>query len=186
MDFRVLGKYFILLLFINGILISYIKAQVVSPSFRHFTTEDGLPSSEVYNILQDRKGNIWFGTDRGVARFDGYEYRTFTYNDGLTDNTVFKLFEDKKGRVWMLTFSGRIFYFENDKIYPYKYNDILFETTQSRVPYDFYIDSLENVFVAQLDYGEFKISNEGELQERFTKKTSSGINYVIDELSPEK
>ena len=89
-----------------------LHAQMVSPSFRNYTTEDGLPSSEVYVVLQDRKGNMWFGTDRGVARFNGYEFRSFSFKDGLTDNTVFKLFEDEKGRLWILTYSGKIFYLE--------------------------------------------------------------------------
>ena len=157
-------------LFINGIFILSINGQIASPSFRHFTTEDGLPSSEVYNILQDRKGNIWLGTDRGVTRFDGYQFRTFSYKDGLTDNTVFKLMEDKKGRVWMLTFSGRIFYFENDKIQPYKFNEKLFNTAQSMMPNAFYIDSLENVLISFINYGEIKINEKGEIQERFIKK----------------
>ena len=135
-------KFIVFNLFINGIFILSSNGQNSSPSFRHFTTEDGLPSSEVYNVIQDRKGNIWLGTDRGVTRFDGYEFRTFSYKDGLTDNTVFKLLEDKKGRIWMLTFSGRIFYFENDIIQPYKYNDLLFDTAQSMMPNGFYIDNL--------------------------------------------
>ena len=173
-------------LFINGIFILSINGQIASPSFRHFTTEDGLPSSEVYNILQDRKGNIWLGTDRGVTRFDGYQFRTFSYKDGLTDNTVFKLMEDKKGRVWMLTFSGKIFYFENDKIQPYKFNEKLFNTVQSMMPNAFYIDSLENVLISFINYGEIKINEKGEIQERFIKKTLPGVNYVIEEISPEK
>ena len=56
---------------------------------------------------------MWFATDHGVTRYNGYEFLTFTTKDGLSDNTVFKLFEDDKKRVWMLTFSGKVFYFEN-------------------------------------------------------------------------
>ena len=179
-------KFIVINLFIYGIFILSSNGQNSSPSFRHFTTEDGLPSSEVYNVIQDRKGNIWLGTDRGVTRFDGYEFRTFSYKDGLTDNTVFKLLEDKKGRVWMLTISGRIFYFENDKIKPYKFNDKLFNSAQSMMPNAFYIDSLENVLMSFINYGEIKINEKGEIQDRFNKKTLPGVNYLIEEISPEK
>ena len=59
----------------------------------------------MYEVIQDSKGYMWFATDRGVARFNGYEFHTFTTNDGLTDNTVFRLFEDYNGRIWMYSFS---------------------------------------------------------------------------------
>ena len=170
----------------NGVFALLINGQVVSPSFRHFTTEDGLPSSEVYSVLQDRKGNMWFGTDRGVSKFDGYKFRTFTYKDGLTDNTVFKMYEDNRGKLWILTYSGRIFYFEDNKIFPYKYNDILFEAVQSKVPLGFIIDSLDNIFVSLRDLGELKINSGGKLEKRFIKDKIPEINYLVDEFSPDE
>jgi signal transduction histidine kinase/ligand-binding sensor domain-containing protein/CheY-like chemotaxis protein/HPt (histidine-containing phosphotransfer) domain-containing protein len=39
-------------------------------SFAHFTRKDGLPSNIVYGILEDRKKNLWFVTQTGIARFD--------------------------------------------------------------------------------------------------------------------
>ncbi|MBL0102333.1 MAG: hypothetical protein IPP51_00300 [Bacteroidetes bacterium] len=90
-------------------------AQDVTPSFRHFTSEDGLSGSELYCVIQDCHGNLWFGGDRGVVRYDGYEFRTFTTKDGLSDNTVFDIYEDVKGRIWMYTFSGRLFYLEKER-----------------------------------------------------------------------
>src|SRR5262249_16944030 len=45
-------------------------------SFKHFTREDGLGSLTVYCMLEDKAGNIWFGSvDAGASRFDG---KTFT------------------------------------------------------------------------------------------------------------
>ena len=90
----------------------HAPAQTGSPLFRHYTTEDGLPSSETYFVFEDSKGYMWFATDHGVVQYNGYEFRTFTTKDGLSDNTVFKLFEDRKGRIWILTFSSKLFYFE--------------------------------------------------------------------------
>ncbi len=160
-----------------------LYGQDISPSFRNFTTVQGLPSSEVYKILQDKTGNIWFGTDRGVARFNGYEFRTFTFNDGLTDNTVFKLFEDRSGRIWMLTYSGKIFYHEYGKIFPYKYNEFLAGLNQSRLPLGFYIDSLENVFVNIRDLGILMIDKEGRKEWRYKIEDRQKINFLIDELT---
>ncbi|MCB9289743.1 MAG: hypothetical protein H6560_20735 [Lewinellaceae bacterium] len=49
--------------------------------------------NEVHCILQDSEGYIWFGTDNGVSRFDGYTFRNFGAREGLKDNVVFELLE---------------------------------------------------------------------------------------------
>ena len=57
----------------------------------NFGVNDGLPSSECYEIIQDSKGYIWFGTDRGVVKYNGYEFITYTTKEGLNNNVVFYL-----------------------------------------------------------------------------------------------
>ncbi len=64
---------------------------------------------------------MWFATDAGVSRFNGYEFENFDYSNGLTDNTVFLITEDHKGRIWFGTFNLKLCYYENDSIYPFKY-----------------------------------------------------------------
>jgi ligand-binding sensor domain-containing protein len=87
-----------------------------------YTTEDGLPSDEVYDAYEDRLGNIWFATDHGVSRFDGYGFENFTTADGLSDNTVFGFAEDPHGRVWMRCLDGSMSYLEDSKLAPYEHN----------------------------------------------------------------
>lgn len=79
--------------------------------FRHFDVKDGLASSTVYHAFQDSKGFIWFGTDAGVSRYNGYTFENFSIKDGLSDNEVFEIFEDSKQRIWFRTFNGKISYF---------------------------------------------------------------------------
>ena len=46
-------------------------------AFTNFTTKNGLINNSVYLILEDKSGNMWFGTrDLGLCRYDG---RTFTH-----------------------------------------------------------------------------------------------------------
>lgn len=92
----------------------FVHAQL---PFRHYSTNEGLPSSETYSTYQDSKGYIWIATDMGVSRFDGYNFKNFSTADGLVDNTIFKFYEDPKGRIWFYSFSGRLSYFYNDTIY---------------------------------------------------------------------
>lgn len=58
------------------------------PFHLHYNVNDGLPSSEIYDITQDSIGSIWLGTSYGVSRFDGYNFRNFTTND-RNDTTVY-------------------------------------------------------------------------------------------------
>jgi signal transduction histidine kinase len=114
-------------------------------SFIHYTTADGLPSSEVYEVFQDKTGFIWFATDNGVVRFDGRNMEIFQGAEGLPDPVVFGFFEDTKGRIWFRSFSGRLSYFENSRILLYKYNSILTGFCQQSLLYSISVDSLDQV-----------------------------------------
>ncbi len=105
--------------------ITVLNSQKLTYSHIRYYTEDGLPSTEVYDILQDRNGHMWFATDAGVTRFDGYDFVTYTTRDGLTDNTVFNMYEDPMGRLWFMPMSSRLCYLEDGKIHPYLYNHLL-------------------------------------------------------------
>ncbi len=71
--------------------------------YTNFTTRDGLPSNETYCVLQDSRGYIWIGTDRGLVKYDGYEFKIYTTEDGLTSNVIFGIAEDSNGNIWMTT-----------------------------------------------------------------------------------
>ncbi len=69
----------------------------------HLRVKDGLPSDRVFHIHQDRKGFIWFATESGLCRYDGYRFENFTVEDGISKNEVRRLYEDRQGRLWILT-----------------------------------------------------------------------------------
>ena len=93
--------------------------------YRHITVRNGLPSSEVYKIFQDRLGYMWMCTDAGVCRYNGYSFESFTTRSGLTDNTVFRMTEDPDGKLWAQGFSGGLSYFDGKKFNPIAANDSL-------------------------------------------------------------
>ena len=74
-----------------------------------FGVQDGLPGAEVSTILQDREGNIWFGTHSGgdgVGRFDGAHFTYLTTADGLPRSWVISIMEDRQGQIWIGTGVG--------------------------------------------------------------------------------
>ncbi|MCP5026113.1 MAG: hypothetical protein GY929_07485, partial [Actinomycetia bacterium] len=46
----------------------------------HLTTEDGLSHSTVWDVLQDRRGFLWFATNGLLQRYDGYELTSFRHD----------------------------------------------------------------------------------------------------------
>lgn len=132
-------------------------AQTMLP-FDNYTVNNGLPSSEVYHVMQDSKGFMWFSTDHGVCRYDGYQFKTFTTADGLADNTIFECNEDYKGRIWFRSFSGRLSYFYNDSIYRLSENDKLVGILHRSNITSLGVDTNENLYITtQLLPGVIKL-----------------------------
>ncbi len=70
----------------------------------------------VRSMLEDSKGNYWFGSwNEGVARFDGKNFTYFTKEDGLSDNQIRAIREDRNGVVWFEGGSG-ISGFDGEKL----------------------------------------------------------------------
>ena len=86
-------------------------------NFSHLTTSDGLSHNTVQDLLQDRKGFLWFATTDGLNRYDGLNFqiyrRSLSDKRSLSSNEVTCLLEDKKGRIWLGTRSGGISQFDS-------------------------------------------------------------------------
>jgi hypothetical protein len=108
---RIRFRYFFLFVFAQ----QFLSAQQFS--YKNFNTDNGFPSSEVYSILQDKMGYMWFGTDHGVARYNGEEFTIYTTADGLVDNTILRMVEDSKGRIWIFGHNNETCYWENGHIF---------------------------------------------------------------------
>jgi ligand-binding sensor domain-containing protein len=97
-------------------LFLFVRLNAQFYQLKNYNVKDGLPSSEVYAMMQDASGYLWFTTDMGVSRFNGYEFKNFSTENGLADNTNFGLIQDMKGRIWFRSFSGKLSYYENGEI----------------------------------------------------------------------
>ena len=158
------GKLYLLasVLTLAGLLInSDIRSQIPQPIFSHYEVEDGLPSSEVHHVIQDSKGYMWFATDMGVSRFDGYKFQNFTFTEGLPDNTIFNIYEDYRNRIWFISFSGRLSTFHEGVITAYKHNNVLEKEVTNLFKGSFYVDSEDALFIGTSKNGYLKINSEG-------------------------
>ncbi|UCH15153.1 MAG: hypothetical protein JSV22_04095, partial [Bacteroidales bacterium] len=60
-------------------------------------------------IAETGSGDIWFGTQGGVVKFDGWRYNTFNTSDGLASNNIKSVFEDSWGDIWLGTGDSKFF-----------------------------------------------------------------------------
>ncbi len=65
--------------------------------------KDGLPDNNIWDIITDKKGQLWIATAAGLSRFDGKSFHNYTTDDGLCSNEVWALLEDSKGQLWVGT-----------------------------------------------------------------------------------
>jgi ligand-binding sensor domain-containing protein len=64
-------------------------------------------ADNVHCGIQDKSGNIWFGTTGGgVYKYDGKTFTQFTVADGLSSNTIWSILEDSAGFIWIGTSAG--------------------------------------------------------------------------------
>ncbi len=118
------------------------------PVYRHYTVNDGLPDNEVYFAMQDSKGYMWFATNSGVSRFNGYEFENFSVNDGLAENSILEIYEDLYGRIWFIPFDCQFSYYKDGEIKEYKYNKTIADSLGVLARYgnfSFSVDTLDNV-----------------------------------------
>lgn len=76
--------------------------------FEHYGADDGLPQHTVMDILQDKKGFMWFSTWDGLSKFDGYKFYTYKIQAGdayhMRSNRIDFIVEDKYNYIWTLSY----------------------------------------------------------------------------------
>ncbi|MFH1468503.1 MAG: two-component regulator propeller domain-containing protein [Pseudomonadota bacterium] len=70
--------------------------------------ENGLPSSSVQTMLQDRQGYLWLGTQDGLVRFDGVRFVAFHSRNtpAIGNDDVQAVVQDRDGAIWFSTLGG--------------------------------------------------------------------------------
>ncbi len=156
-----------------------------SLKFQHLTVEDGLSNNEVFAVIQDRNGFIWFGTNDGLDRYDGYNFKIFRHNpndsNSISDNTIRSLFEDKEGNIWIGTKSGVLNKYNpvSEKFSKWNLNS---NSTIYRSIKSIYEDRNENIWVGTHLDGLFKLNTKNNTIQQWesdtTKTNSLSHNYV--------
>ncbi len=129
------------------------------PIFKNYSPDNGLASYTVYYALQDSKGYIWFATESGISRFDGYKFTNFTIEDGLGGDEIFYIHEDSKKRIWFLSYNGKLSYYYNGSIYNHS-NDTLLHKTKTNIFFKSFLEDKDsNLWFGTGYNGIIKLTN---------------------------
>lgn len=75
---------------------------------KSYTTADGLPHDAINCVVEDARGFLWFCTDDGLSRFDGYGFTNYGIGDGLPSARVNAILPAPDGRHWIATGAGLV------------------------------------------------------------------------------
>lgn len=103
-------RLLLLLLFITVLPSAWGEVAAPNLRFERLSIEQGLSQVNVWPILQDRRGYLWFGTFGGLNRYDGYHFEHFVHDNddpaSISNSLVWASFEDSQGRLWFGTADG--------------------------------------------------------------------------------
>jgi signal transduction histidine kinase/ligand-binding sensor domain-containing protein len=132
---------------------SSANAQYSSLRFSHLNTANGLSQSTVKCILKDKYGFMWFGTDDGLNKFDGYKFTVYKHrkNDpkSIGANEILSLFEDHQGNLWVGTNGGGLDFYDrgHDDFINYGANEKDSNSLTNRGVTSIYEDRQNNLWV---------------------------------------
>src|SRR5258708_9523552 len=73
--------------------------------FTRLSTDEGLSQTRVIQIVQDNQGFMWFGSQYGLTRYDGYKFKVFKHEHGRANSLsgvfIYSLFKDRSGTLWV-------------------------------------------------------------------------------------
>ena len=127
------------------------RAQYTKPYFNTYSIVNGLPEGNVTASLQDKLGYMWFGTQNGLVRYDGYQLKQYPIPDDngipLIYCSIKLLHEDKEGKLWALVDKEGLYYFnrQTDAFYKVKTNKADVNLFRDYYFYDWAEDRLNHI-----------------------------------------
>lgn len=104
---KILLQFILFFILFNN---KFIYSQFDEIRFEHITKSDGLSQGSVYDVYQDHQGFLWFATQDGLNKYDGYQFKIYRNdsNDSssISNNWITKITEDKDDNLWISTWGG--------------------------------------------------------------------------------
>lgn len=158
----------------------YIHSQ--EPSYIELNTSNGFPSNLIYCAIQDKKGRLWFGTDKGLVYFDNKRIQTYSIKDGLPDSEVLNIWEDSKNNLWLTCFRKQLAYRSHGKIVTRQQDEKLNKIHLEYGMTKFFEDKNKKIWFYTPAGNAFILDNNGNIIMREFHDAISHMSRVADKL----
>ncbi|KPL15961.1 MAG: hypothetical protein AMS26_06275 [Bacteroides sp. SM23_62] len=143
-------------------------------NMKYLDVDQGMNSSYVLSILEDSRGNLWFGSwGGGVSMYNGESFTHFTRKEGLSDHRIQSILEDSHGNLWFGTFLGGVSKY-NGEVFTYFTEKEGLSSNNVRSVME---DSQGNIWFGTGGGGVSRYN--GENITHFTQKEGLSSNYVL-------
>lgn len=143
-------------------------------NFSSFIKLQGINHKSIRSIFEDRRGNLWLGTEGGgISKYDGRNFTNFTKIQGLSNNVVSSIREDQDGNIWIGTWGGGISKYDGVHFTNYTVNEGL----GSDHVFNILFDRDDNLWIGSWNGGVTKYDGENFIH--FTKKNGLAADHVL-------
>lgn len=178
-------RFFLLyaIVFFNFFSIATLS-QDIDYEFARLSIRDGLSHNSVYSIIQDNYGYLWFGTQDGLNRYDGYNIKIFRSSvenkKSLSSSNFGKILVDKSGYYWFGTFGGGIDRYDprTNTFKNFSYNPYDTTSISNNQVIFMYEDSRGNVWIGTPDGGlnMYNPENDNFTRYSYNQNDSNSLN----------
>jgi two-component sensor histidine kinase/ligand-binding sensor domain-containing protein len=144
----------------------------ISYNISYTDKKHGFPADVVLDITEDDEHNIWIASEKGLIRYDGYQYHLYEIPLTITEVTERSLAYDKQKRLWMASESGIVF-IRNDSVFSLQSSEIDLSVVACLTVT---IDQFQRVWVSTKQNGALCI--EGTSMKVYDKRCGLPDNYI--------
>ncbi|MBT8386891.1 MAG: sigma 54-interacting transcriptional regulator [Ignavibacteria bacterium] len=141
--------------------------------FEHLTVSDGLPHNHIKCIIQDHLGFLWFTTQNGLVKYDGYNFKTYlpepSDTNSINTRNPIQVIEDHLGDLWISSHEDGLIKFdrETETFKNYVHDDDNPKSISANDVHVLYEDNSGNLWIGMYNTG----------LERFYQETETFKNY---------
>lgn len=148
---------------------------------RSLTIDQGLPTNNVWNIIQDKEGFIWLATDKGLIKYDGLSIKVYDEKSGLPERYITCLAIDQEENLWLGTRSSGYVKYDGNKFTNYPIDSIALDKQVSKITFDqnnILWSAVQFGGVVKFDYHKFYAYQQD--QGIDTRRPTTGISVDAD------
>lgn len=141
------------------------KINKVTHQMSLYTEEDGLGGNNIYKVIKDAEGTMWFAVLGGkLSSYKDGEFRVYDEKDGLTHQLVLSLAPDSKGNIWLGCYTGGLYKYDGKTFTNYNKSHGM----KSETPYSIIADRKGHIWFGTT-YGIEKFNTESNTFEHYGK-----------------